>query len=201
MIPYGANLSDPPQRADVLDRAMPQKCQFLFIGRDWQRKGGDIAFQTMLELLEQGCDVEMVAVGCEPGVSHERLRVIPFLNKQVPEDLQTYEDLWRSAAFLFMPSRQETFGAIYSEAAANGLPVVACDTGGVSGCVQHGVSGILLTEEATPTDYASEVRSLWSNPAAYRRLVVGARDRFESVLNWDAWANQIARLVRTAVGQ
>ncbi len=200
VIPYGANLPEPPSRDLVLAKDPPACCQFLFIGRDWKRKGGQTAFEAMEILLSRGIDARMVAVGCEPTVTHERLRVIPFLNKQVPEDLETYLGLWRDSAFLFMPSHQETFGAIYSEAAANGLPVIARDTGGVSGCVESGVSGLLLPKAASAVEYADAIQALWSDRDAYHRLVVGARDRFESSLNWDAWATDIARLVRTAVG-
>jgi glycosyltransferase involved in cell wall biosynthesis len=59
----------------------------LFVGRDWSRKGGDIAFKTLISLCERGVDAELVIVGSTPPpeIKHEKLRVIPYLDKNVPQ--------------------------------------------------------------------------------------------------------------------
>ncbi|MEO0949423.1 MAG: glycosyltransferase family 4 protein [Cyanobacteria bacterium J06641_5] len=200
VIPYGANLFSPPSAEQALDRErLRSSCQLLFIGRKWDRKGGPMVFSAFMELLRRGVDANLVVVGCDPGHTHEKLEVISFLNKQVPEDLERYLKLWRESAFLFMPSQQETFGAIYSEAAANGVPVIARDTGGISSCVKHGVSGCLLPEDADATAYADVIEKLWADPEQYDSYVRGARARFEQTLNWDAWAEQIISIISTIV--
>ncbi|MBE9044874.1 glycosyltransferase family 4 protein [Pleurocapsales cyanobacterium LEGE 10410] len=189
VIPYGANLSTAPfeqiSQVNHLD-----SCQLLFIGRQWERKGGPIAFATLLELLSRGMNTNLVVVGCNPQITHEKLTVIPFLNKQIPQDLELYLSLWQDSAFLFMPSNQETFGAIYAEAAAHGLPVIAKDTGGISSCVQHEVSGLLLPESSSINDYANSIEKIWANPKIYHSFKKAARDRYDNILNWDIWAQK-----------
>lgn len=190
IIPYGANLTTAPSVEQILKQNYSNLCQLLFIGRQWERKGGPIVFATLLELIDRGIDANLVVVGCDPKVTHEKLTVIPFLNKQIPEDLERYNNLWQQSAFLFMPSNQETFGAIYAEAAANGVPAIAKDTGGISSCVKHGVSGFLLPKNSQSDDYANLIEKTWTNPKIYQSLKKGARDRYEKTLNWDTWAQE-----------
>jgi len=146
-------------------------------------------------LIRRGINVNLVVVGSDPGVTHAKLEVISFLNKQVPEDLERYIRLWRESTFLFMPSRQETFGAVFAEAAANALPVISRRTGGIPDAVEDGVSGYLLPEDAAPGDYADVIERVWRDPIGYRSLMQGARERFERVLNWDAWAERTTALI------
>ncbi len=43
-----------------------------------------------------------------------------------------------------MPSRTDSFGIVFLEAWANGLPVVAADAGGVPEVVRHEQTGLLV---------------------------------------------------------
>ena len=81
-------LPNPPERAAVLPRRLGSRIRLLMIGVLWDVKGGDIAFETLLRLLEDGFDAELTVVGCAPpaGISHSRLTVIPFLDKSVPAE-------------------------------------------------------------------------------------------------------------------
>ena len=198
VIPYGANLFSPPpaERAFNMKR-LGSSCQLLFIGRKWERKGGPMAFSAFKELLRRRVDANLVVVGCDPGFTHERLEVIPFLNKQIPEELERFLNLWQESTFFFMPSRQEAFGVVYAEAAANGVPVIARDTGGVSSCVERGVSGCLLPEDADANAYADAIEELWTNPDRYQSYMRNARTRFEQTLNWDSWADRFVSIVST----
>ncbi len=201
VVPYGANLQDAPDGGSATDISRRQHCQLLFIGVDWVRKGGDIAFATLLELLERGVDASLVMVGCQAPahVRHEKLRLIPFLNKQIPQQREQYESLWRTSAFFLLPSRQETFGAVFCEAAAYGMPVIAAATGGVADAVDDGRSGRLLPPEAGAGEYAGVIESIWLDRPTYQQMVHGARSRFEHVLNWDVWGNTMARIIKHAV--
>ena len=93
-------------------------------------------------------DADMGATG--PGLqpaTQKRFDDVP-LPIGVTEDLERYRSLWREATFLFMPSRAETFGAVYAEAAANGVPSIALDIGGVGDAVVDGENGRLLPRES-----------------------------------------------------
>jgi len=46
IMPFGANFETLPPREIVEERKKSDRCKLLFVGTDWQRKGGDIAFET-----------------------------------------------------------------------------------------------------------------------------------------------------------
>jgi glycosyltransferase involved in cell wall biosynthesis len=202
-IPYGANLADPPSREQAVDTSARDRCRLLWIGVEWRRKGGQLTYETMVELNRRGLDAEMVVVGATPPADcdHPNLTAHGFLNKQVPEQLATYESLWREAAFFMLPSRGETFGAVFCEAAANGLPAISTQTGGIPDAVDHGHSGLLLPLAAGPHEYADAIATLWTDRAAYESMVETTRDRYEQVLNWDAWADAVTPLMVQVIQQ
>src|SRR5690606_921506 len=62
VVPFGANLENPPSTRDVNDaiRARPRQiCKLLFIGVDWKRKGGETAIQVAAELNRIGLPTEL----------------------------------------------------------------------------------------------------------------------------------------------
>jgi glycosyltransferase involved in cell wall biosynthesis len=97
---------------------------------------------------------------------------------------------------LFLPTRADFFGIVFSEASAYGLPSVSTDTGGVSGAVRDGVNGLLLPISAGPDDYANAITKLFSDEASYRDLARSARAEYESRLNWDAWGATVSNLIQ-----
>jgi len=200
IVPYGANLASPPTRDEVMNSNRQQRCQLLFIGVEWARKGGNQAYQTLQGLLERGVDAHLVVIGCEPPADVDRTHVTvhPFLNKQDPEQLALYQSLWLQSSFLCMPSRAETFGAVFAEAAAYGVPVITAKTGGIPDAVIHEETGVLLPVDASGEEFTRLVHKIWTTPGRYREMVEAARDRFENTLNWTAWADAVSPIIAAA---
>ncbi len=193
----GANLPDPPRREDVLPRRLGARVRLLFVGVLWETKGGEIAFAALLHLLALGIDAELTVVGCTPPahVRHPRLRVVPFLNKQVPEQRREFERLWTGADFFILPSRCECAGVVYCEAAAYALPSLATRTGGVPSLVREGRNGFTLPPEAGGEAYAERIARVVEDPRGYEALCESSRDEFEARLNWDAWGERVRAIV------
>jgi glycosyltransferase involved in cell wall biosynthesis len=193
----GANLPHPPAREEVLPRKLGEKLRLLMVGVLWDIKGGDIAYAALLELLKLGYDAELTVVGCTPptGTSHPRMRVIPFLNKQLPEERARFERLWREADFFILPSRAEAAGVVFCEASAHGVPSIATHTGGIPSLVVNGRNGYTIPHEAGGAEYARVIAELADDPERYVRLCESSRDEFETRLNWDAWGTQVARII------
>src|SRR5260370_37309453 len=123
-MPFGANFEAIPPREIAEKRKKSDRCKLLFVGTDWQRKGGDIAFETLLKLEEMGIQAVLIVCGCTPPhtSSHERMTVIPFLDKNDEKQRQELEQLYVTSDFLLLPTRQECFGMVFCEASSFGLP-------------------------------------------------------------------------------
>jgi len=192
----GANLLDPPSRGSVLPRKLDRTIRLLLVGVDWEIKGGAIALDALRMLLERGVDAHLTVVGCAApeGVSHERMTVLPFLNKQLPEERARFEALWRDADFFLLPTRFEAAGIVLCEAGAYGLPSLATATGGIPSLIRDGRNGYALPRRAEA--FADAVMEIAANPEHYARLCETSRDEFEARLNWDVWGRSVAALLR-----
>jgi glycosyltransferase involved in cell wall biosynthesis len=193
VIHFGANIDEIPDRSIALQRIKGDVCKLLFIGVNWNDKGGAIAYECLLELLKIGIDAQLTVVGCIPpaGFKHPKLTVIPFLNKNDQQEFEQLKSLWIHATFLILPTRIDAFGIVFCEAAAYGLPSVGADTGGVGGALHHGKNGYLLPFSAGGKAYAACIAAVFTNEATYLSLVKSSRNEFEKELNWDHWAQRI----------
>ena len=189
VVPMGANLDEIPGREVALARKPSGHCRLLFLGVEWERKGGDIAFETLLKLEELGISAELIVCGCTPprGFAHERMKVIPFLNKNDKTQYRELERLFMESDFLLVPTRADAFGLVFCEASAFGLPVISTSTGGVPEAVRDGENGFLLPYDARGAAYAEVIASVYRDSNRYAQLVRTSREAFETRLNWDAW--------------
>jgi glycosyltransferase involved in cell wall biosynthesis len=189
--PYGANFEndDIPPREAALRHPLMGAPGLLWVGVDWERKGGSIAYECLMELLNQGVDARLVVCGCAPPARfrHPKIEVIPFLNKRDPAQRRKLSELFLEANFFLFPTLAEASGIVLCESSAHGLPSLARNTGGVGGVVKDGENGYLMAPNATGKQYASKILELVREPAVYDRLVCSSRRAFEEKLNWDAW--------------
>lgn len=197
LIKHGANIEDVPPLSS-LKRDYSGTINFLFIGVNWKRKGGDIAFEAFKVLLSKGYDVKLTVCGCVPPVEHPKMRVIPFLNKNVPAEKKEFESLYFNSHIFFMPTRAECMGLVNCEASAYGLPIISTDTGGVSAAVENDYNGILLPIEARGDAYAQAIEELLNNPVQLKKMSINARTKFEKELNWGVWGNKTKDIILKA---
>ena len=69
----------------------------------------------------------------------------PWLKRLGPLPLEDRADFFAAIDVFSMPSRTDSFGIVFLEAWANGIPVVAAAAGGVPDVVRHGEAGFLVT--------------------------------------------------------
>lgn len=200
-VPFGANIEDVPSPEEVLKKQKSNKCRLLFLGVDWERKGGSIAFDTLLELEKMGVESELTVCGCVPPeeFEHESMTVIPFLDKNDEKQRMELNHLLLDNDFLILPTRSEAFGIVLCEANAFGLPAITTDTGGISSVIQRGKNGYMLSLEAKGKDYAKLIQKIYTNDETYYELVKNSRKIFDETLNWDVWAIQVRELIKKFV--
>ena len=201
VVEYGANIIDWPGREEALQVRSDGTCRLLFVGVDWKEKGAAIALDALRALRARNIMAELTVCGCEPDrpVDAEGLTIVPFLDKNDPQQLSKLVDLYRNADFFLLPTRADCYGIAYCEAAAYGVPSIGTATGGVPDVVREGENGHLLPIDADGAAYARLIEEIHEDRDRYRRLRAGSRDNFETRLNWDVWGRKTARLVTDLV--
>jgi glycosyltransferase involved in cell wall biosynthesis len=203
VVPFGANLDSQPLHTVLAMRKRSDRCRLLFVGVNWERKGGDIAVETLKRLEALNIPAELIVCGCIPpsDVSHPSIRVIPYLNKHDPEQRAELDALYLSSDFLLLPTRNECYGIAFCEASAFGLPAVTTHTGGVPEIVRDGETGFVLPLSARGEAYAAVIARAYGDEARYAELVSASRSAFEDRLNWDAWGTSAAHLIENTLGR
>lgn len=207
VIPFGANIRCDRTTADVdaLIAARPKdRCNLLFLGKVWSRKGGDIALAVAEELNRTGLPTTLTLIGSQPpeGVTLPSfVRKTGFINKSDPAGLKQFNDLIAESHFLILPSRAEAFGIVFCEAASFGVPSLATRVGGIPTAVRDGGNGRTFPLAASPSEYAAYVRELFGNYTTYEALARSAFREFETRLNWGVSGAEAMRQLRNAVAR
>jgi glycosyltransferase involved in cell wall biosynthesis len=122
----------------------------LFIGREWERKGGPDLLEAFRKVREQHPTTVLTVVGTSPEINEPGVNVVgPVPARDIPKYLL-------AATVFCMPSLREPSAVALVEAAASGLPVITTDIGGTPDRVIHNETGYLVT----PGDVDGIARSL-----------------------------------------
>ena len=190
VVPYGASVPAGRTLSQVtasLEKRSAERCELLFMGVDWERKGGDIALEAAVELNRLGLPTRLHLVGCgPPGAVPDFVVRHGFLSKSTPEGRARLDALMSESHFLIVPSRAECYGLVFADASSHGLPSLAADVGGIPSVIRHGANGLLFPLAARGDAYAAQVMELMESPAKYRALALGAFAEYEDRLNWRA---------------
>jgi glycosyltransferase involved in cell wall biosynthesis len=202
VIAYGANFAreDVPSLEEALKHSINGHVNLLWVGVNWKRKDGKLAFDCLTQLLAMGVSASLVICGCVPptGFEHDRVHVVPFLDKNRPDQRKQLSDLYLQANFLLFPTLAEAVGVVTCEASAHGLPSLVRDTGGSGSVVAEGRNGFLMPYDADGAAYAAVIKRLSDAPEQYTALVRGSRQEYEQRLNWDSWGEAVKPIFEAA---
>lgn len=197
--PCGANLDSIPIVLNEFTEGSG-KCRLLFLGVEWERKGGDIALKCYHTLKEKGLHPTLHIIGCVPPhdlSADESITIIPFLDKNKEEDFAQLHHLLLQTDFLVLPTRAECAGVVFSEASAYGIPSVTTDTGGVSSYVKNGINGFTFPPEAGGELYGLKIAAVLADTQQHQQLKLQCRKLYEEQLNWDCWGQLFRQIATT----
>jgi glycosyltransferase involved in cell wall biosynthesis len=178
ILPFGSSMRGTPtagEEAEVIRArtASRARCELLFVGVNWHRKGADVAVETVESLARSGVPVRLRIAGCEP--PHGRtlppeVELVGFIDKRTEEGRARLRDLYLTSHFFLLPSRAEAAAVVLSEACAFGLPCLCTEVGGLAELVRSGRNGATFPLNATGDRYAEWIAERWSAPAEYEAL-------------------------------
>ena len=202
VIPFGANIISHRTVADVdqLIAARPKdRCNLLFIGRIWDRKGGDLAMAVAKQLNESGVPTKLTLVGSQPpgdAPLPDYVHAAGFINKSQDAGKKLFDALLAEAHFLIVPSRAEAFGLVFCEASSFGVPSLTTNVGGIPSVVRTGRNGRNFPLEAPASDWVNYVRHLMDNYPEYESLARSAFCEFATRLNWNVNGERMYEMLK-----
>lgn len=195
----GSTLEPVPALPDGASRYA--SARILFVGRDWQRKRGDLVLRAFKLLREKLPHATLTIVGPSerPEGLDDGCRFVGMLDKDDPAQRATLIDLFLSSSAFCMASVAEPWGLVYVEAGQLGLPVVALRDWALPDIVVDRVTGRLVSEP-TPECFAAGLEEVLSDPQRAAEMGQRARERVERVLSWPAVVDRmLSRVLPSAL--
>ncbi|MDQ3100655.1 MAG: glycosyltransferase family 4 protein [Bacteroidota bacterium] len=205
VIPFGSNLGLELDREEInriVGLRARNRITLLFMGVHWQRKGGDIALDTVKELNARGIDVQLNIMGCEPPYRDlpAYVHVLPFLDKRKPDDRKRMIDTIQKSHFLILPSQADCTPIVVNECNSQGVPCLTSDVGGLPEMIREGLSGHFFSTTAPATAYADCVEQYMKDRSAYEQLAHGAYQEYQEWLGWGPSGTQVRKAILSLLG-
>ncbi len=188
----GSNVST--ELSGDIDGSRYRAKHVLFVGVDWERKGGPVLLEAFRILRRSHPDARLTIVGCSPPVTEPGVHVagrVPL--REVPR-------FYRAASVFCLPTLNEPFGLVFLEAGAYGLPVVATPIGAIPEIVLEGETGCLVPPQ-NPRELASRLASLIVDPERCERMGARAREWIGQRYSWERTGERIATLIESSTGR
>jgi glycosyltransferase involved in cell wall biosynthesis len=160
----------------------------LFVGIDWERKGGPELVEAFKEVLAVHPQAQLTIIGCNPEINLPNCLV---LGRLPLDELQRY---YASASIFCLPTKLEPFGVVFVEAMANGLPIVATDIGAIPDFVQEGENGYLVAPGQVD-ELAEALIDLLGNPEKRRRFGMRSLALATERYNWKSVGQTIRECI------
>lgn len=171
----------------------------LFVGIQFQRKGGDLLLRAFRRVRESIPDARLLIVGPrdlvvdQPGVEN-----LGFLRKDVPAEWERLIKAYASADVFCLPTRFEPFGIVYIEAMFFGLPCIGPDAWAIPEMIEDGVTGYLVPPESEES-LADRMVHLLRDPELATRMGKAGFERATRQFTWKVVAGRVTAAMEAAL--
>lgn len=180
-----------PHRAPV-DPARFARKNVVFVGVDWNRKGGPDLLEAFAKVRRRHPDATLTILGCRPKAAAPGVRIVGRVSQK-----RTARYLAGATVFC-MPSLREPFGIAFLEAMRAGLPVVGLNLGATPDFIVDGQTGYRVA----PGDIdqlADRLDRLLSDPLGCRRMGERGRRLVQAEYTWGRVQRRMADAMARAV--
>lgn len=171
----------------------------LFVGRDFQRKGGPDLLAAFQKVRAAVKTAELTIVGTELDDPPPGVRCVGFLSKTDSAGLECLLDEYERASIFVMPSLYEPFGVVFAEAMAHKLPCVGTNICAMPEIITHGRTGFLVPPR-DPVALASRILALLDSPGQCREFGDCGYQRYAENFTWRVVTKRMLEVVAAELG-
>lgn len=153
--------------------------RIVFVGIDWDRKGGPTLLSAFDKIAARFPQATLTIAGCSPPLSNPRAQAIGLVPRT------NVSNLLADASIFCLPSVVEPSAVASVEAMAFKLPVVATSVGGFPGMVEDGKTGLLVPPNDADA-LAAALSELLADPERTRAMGQAGYRRGRDLFTWDA---------------
>lgn len=173
-------------RTELIDDTQKHGNKLLFVGRDFERKGGYVILNAFEKLRQRRPEVEFYVAGpAENPIDY------PVEGYYYMGDC-TYEktaQLYNKCDVFCLPSYFEAYGLVFVEALTFGLPCIGRNTCEMPYLIEDGKTGFLI--ENDDVDSLSEKMSILLDSIKIKENVRRKRDWYIKEYSWDTVVKRI----------
>lgn len=175
-----------------------ERRRLLFVGRDFDRKGGPLVVEAVRRLRRAGgVPVELTIAG--PAAPPEGVLDEPGVRFVGPLGHEEVSEAFIDHDLFVMPSHFEAFGIAFAEALAHGLPCIARDAYAMPEIVEPGRNGGLVTTQ-DPDELAAAIAAGLADDRIHETARAEAREVAER-FSWATTARSVLAATHRAVEQ
>lgn len=165
--------------------------KILFIGRDFQRKGGYITVEAFKLLKAKKPTAELYIVGPMDNPLSEDIPGVIFLGEQSHDKISS---LFNKCDLFCMPSYYEAYGLVFIEALCSGLPCIGRNCYEMPYFIESGITGMLLNEDSAEELAGLMVTILENN--SFKANVQAKQQWYLEHYSWDSVAKRIFNVIQ-----
>ncbi|MEI7731537.1 MAG: glycosyltransferase family 4 protein [Verrucomicrobiota bacterium] len=156
----------------------------LWIGADWQRKGGDLAVETAIALRNMGIQVKLNLVGAShPVPDGTWIKHHGFLDPQNGEHRKRLFDIFFESSVLLLPTKADLGSLATLDAFALGCVPAASPMGSIPEIIVNDVNGWLIAPYSAH-EWAKVIARNVRNSKTMKEMVERNQLLFKTKWNW-----------------
>lgn len=201
LLPFGANVNSNlayNEIQEIIRNRSREVMQLLFLGVDWERKGGSKAFEVAQTLNNMGIRCELHLAGCQPeGIASKPEWLIDhgFINKALPEGQKLLNELMCNSHFLLLPSEADCTPVVFSELNSYGVPSISTKVGGIPFIIQDEKNGKTFKLDESAETYANYLANKFKNYDEYILFAESSYREYEQRLSWNVIGKKLTQFI------
>lgn len=192
VVPVGAGVNLPRIKQIVAkDYSAPR---ILFVGKDFERKGGPVLLRAFARVRREIPDAELTVIGPVLPDPPSGVRCLGFVSKSNAAGVEQLLSEYERATVFAMPSLYEPYGIVFAEAMAHRLPCVGTDNCAMPEIIKHGETGYVVPVRDDAA-LAQRLLELLRDPLACRQMGDTGYEKYTREHTWDAVTQRMCEAI------